>query len=239
MSPRALHRWHRRAGAAAAAALIYLALTGVPLQYSSQLQLGSRHVSWSPVLDWYGLEAPRTVLRSFEITAVGEELYMADQHLLTLSGFVGAASVPGLLAVAGRDETVLLSADSYEIIDRWSVGTPISAIGTWQQRVVLRTADGLRMSDEQLVNWSTAPASEDGIVWANLETLDAEAADPFREAFRGRMLTVERFLQDLHSGRCFGRVGILVVDAAAALLIFLAASGLLMWARYSTSSSRR
>ena len=45
------------------------------------------------------------------------------------------------------------------------------------------------------------------------------------------MLTFERVLLDLHSGRIFGRAGPLVMDAAAVLFIALALTGFWMWLR--------
>jgi uncharacterized iron-regulated membrane protein len=49
------------------------------------------------------------------------------------------------------------------------------------------------------------------------------------------MLSTERWLQDLHSGRFFGTFGVLTVDLASALLLILAGTGLVLWWRYRRS----
>ena len=52
------------------------------------------------------------------------------------------------------------------------------------------------------------------------------------DAYSGSPLSYERVLLDLHSGRIFGRVGVLVVDAAAVALLLLALSGFYMWFKF-------
>ena len=49
------------------------------------------------------------------------------------------------------------------------------------------------------------------------------------ESFRGRGLTLERVMLDLHSGRIFGDFGIYIMDAAAVALLWLSGSGLWVW----------
>jgi hypothetical protein len=52
-----------------------------------------------------------------------------------------------------------------------------------------------------------------------------------KEQYRGRGLSVERVIADLHSGRVIGIVGPFVMDVVAVLLIVLSLSGLLLWLR--------
>ncbi|HSN52770.1 MAG TPA: PepSY-associated TM helix domain-containing protein, partial [Woeseiaceae bacterium] len=47
--------------------------------------------------------------------------------------------------------------------------------------------------------------------------------------YRGRGVTVERVLDDLHSGRIFARAGTLVMDAVAVFMIVLSLSGFVLW----------
>ena len=238
-SPKSLHRWHRRAGVAAATVLVYLVATGLPLQYASELNLGNRHVSWAPVLDWYGLQPPESVRRSGGLTAVGDAIFDREGFLVTLAGFKGAVSVNGVLVAAGQGELVLLHPESLELLERWPLPTPAQAIGTWQNSVVLQTGQAYLLADADLVSWRTETEPPAGVAWAPMKNLPSSQAALFRTLYRQRMLTLERALQDLHSGRFFGWMGMVIVDVASLLLVFLAVSGLVMWARYSTSRSRR
>jgi hypothetical protein len=54
--------------------------------------------------------------------------------------------------------------------------------------------------------------------------------------YRGSGPSLERFLLDLHSGRIFGSVGILIYDLLALAIAFLALSGLLLWVRGKRNS---
>ncbi len=49
--------------------------------------------------------------------------------------------------------------------------------------------------------------------------------------YRGEGLSLERLLLDLHSGRIFGSIGVLVYDLLALALGFLSISGLVLWFR--------
>jgi uncharacterized iron-regulated membrane protein len=59
------------------------------------------------------------------------------------------------------------------------------------------------------------------------------------ESFRGRGLTLERLILDLHSGRIFGAYGIYVMDAAAIVLLWLSGSGLWVWWRRQLQQKRK
>lgn len=236
---KSLHGWHRRAGVTAAVVLVYLVATGLPLQYSSELQLGNRYVAWTSVLDWYGLQAPESVRSSSGLTAVGNTLFHQGDFLLSLTGFKGAISVSGILVAAGENELVLLEPETLELLERWPLPSPAQAIGIWKDRAIVKTAQSYLLADADLIHWRTETEPPADIAWAAVKSLPLSQGAPFRSQYRQRMLTLERVLQDLHSGRFFGWIGMVIIDAASLLLVFLAISGLVMWARYSTSRSRR
>lgn len=230
-----LNRWHRRAGVSAALVLVYLLATGLPLQYSGELGLGQRNVSASLVLDWYGLEAPRDVHVSGGLVNVGDLLFADGNVVATLEGFRGAVagqdSLQGLVVAAGRDAVLLLDPTTWSTVDRFDLPAGVTRIGHWNGRVLLETGGGQLAADENLLGWDPVALPEGAVTWAPLAAAGADQADDHRRRFRARMLSVERLLQDLHSGRVFGIWGMLVVDAATALLLFLCVSGLMMWWR--------
>ena len=102
-----LHRWHRTIGALVAGFLVYLIATGLPLQFSDELSLGSRHVDQEWILDWYGIQAPTRVLESGGITSVANIVFRDQQAIGVLEGFRGAISFDGLSLVAGESEILL------------------------------------------------------------------------------------------------------------------------------------
>lgn len=228
--PRPLHRWHRRAGVAAAGFLIFLLGTGVPLQFSAALGLGSRHVSTAAILDWYGLEAPIDVRVSGPAVSVGDQVYLNGTPVFTLEGFTGAVTLDGLIAVAGDRAVVLADAGGAEL-DRFSFEAGIHRIGRYHDTLAVAAGDDIHLADRDLVNFHPGSVAPMTVRWTQSTEADPATADRHRRLFRARMLTAERLLQDLHSGRVLGTFGVLLVDAASLLLAFLAISGLIMWWR--------
>ena len=52
--------------------------------------------------------------------------------------------------------------------------------------------------------------------------------ESLKSAWRGRGVTVERLLLDLHSGRIFSAAGPLLMDLVAVFLILLSVSGIIL-----------
>lgn len=228
MALRALYRWHRRVGVLAAAALVYLLGTGVPLQFSGELGLGSRFVGSGLVLDWYGLEPPAVVLVSGGVANVGERVYLDGRSAGPVERFRGAVRLDGLVVVAGTDQTLVLD-DTGVVLER--LGHAATRVGRLDDRAVLETRDGLLVADALLLNWTPLTGAAQPVAWSEVRRADDAESRRYREQYRQHMLSIERLLQDLHSGRAFGPAGIVVIDAASLLLVFLAVSGLVMWWR--------
>ncbi|MCZ6711102.1 MAG: PepSY domain-containing protein [Gammaproteobacteria bacterium] len=226
------NRWHRNAGVVVAAVLVYLLVTGVGLQFSSELGLGQRHVSATWILDWYGLEAPEVVFKSDDVAQVGDRLFLDGRFIATMSDLAGTVQLPEFTLVAGSHELLVVYRDAGRSVERTHMTGAVNRLGTWQGRPYLDTDQGLLTADALLINWRPAEAPPGGINWAvKLVVVGSEAAS-YRNAFRIRMLTIERWLQDLHSGRFFGLIGVLIIDLATALLLVLAGTGLLLWWRF-------
>ncbi len=98
---------------------------------------------------------------------------------------------------------------------------PLQAVGLIDSQVVLQAAGTWWLADLDLMDFShRAPAA--GTVIQQL------VPDRLPEAIRAKIpapeqwLSWERLLLDLHSGRLFGRIGVLWVDGVGVLLAGLA-----------------
>jgi hypothetical protein len=237
--------WHRRAGLTAIVFVIVLAITGIALNHTDALKLDERYIDSAFLLGWYGLE-PEGEAISYD---VGEHVITVLDHqvffntypvTITTQAFHGAVGTAQLIVLAFDTELLLLTADG-ELVERMPTGqgfSEIQRIGIKYQRPVIETA-GPRyyMADEHMLDWDVI-INED-IAWAQQITLDQTKMAVLLESFRGRGLTLERVMLDLHSGRIFGAYGIYLMDAAAVALLWLSLSGLWVWWQRQRKQKRK
>lgn len=225
------NRWHRNAGIAAVGVLVYLLATGVPLQFSAELALGQRHIHSAWILDWYGLRAPQRVMHSGEVAQIGEQLYRDGRMVATMSPLRGAVRIGEFLVIAGRGEVLLLPNEADAAPETTHLPVTVNRLGSHDGRAYLDSDGTTLVADALLLNWQPVAEAPPDIKWAAVGALADSEAAPYRNRFRERMLTMERWLQDLHSGRFFGAIGVLIIDLASALMLVLAGTGLVLWSR--------
>ncbi len=199
-------RGHRWAGGTLVAFVLFLSVTGIALNHSHDLGLDRRYVSWSWLLDAYGMGPP--------------------------AAYPGMVTLDALVAVGdGANVHVLLTGG--ELVESIDLGGalpgPIERLGRAGDRVVLES-DGLIFRSDADVSifepWRDASTSD--IAWSAGVEPDAPGLEALQVAWRGRGVTVERVLLDLHSGRVFDLWGRVVLDIVAVGLILLSISGLVV-----------
>jgi len=245
-----IEKWHRQIGLGVFLFLLLFALSGLALQHASRLGLGDAYVGSAVIVKLYGIAPDATTdyaLGRRWLSHAGQFLYIDGSPVrqIRMSAIKGAVETPGALWVAGDDKLWLLSGRG-EILDEFSFGNGLPDIvqnigGDGDGGIVIR---GLRG------NWFTAGSAADGALpewrpyagrqpaWA-MPNPAAGAPPALRQQAlahaRGHSISWERLLADLHSGRLFGVVGIIVADLAALLLLLLAATGLFLWSRRQTT----
>jgi uncharacterized iron-regulated membrane protein len=63
------------------------------------------------------------------------------------------------------------------------------------------------------------------------DSLSGDQRDILATAFRGEGLSLSRIILDLHSGRFFGVIGVILYDLAAICLVILGITGTMLWFR--------
>lgn len=225
------HRLHRFVGVAVGVVLLHLVLTGLPLQFTEALHLATRSVNSPWVLDHYGLKAPGSALQSGALVHLGERLYLGSRLLGDSREFAGAVSTPGFEVALSGSSLWLIGTDGSTAVEQIDIGYQATAIGLHGGRVVVRTPSGLLQVDAAMLNLEKSAATDAEIQWAALEPLQGAALDEARSNYRSGLLSAERLLQDLHSGRVFGAPGVWVINGGTLLMILLSISGYLIWWR--------
>ena len=203
---RRLRRGHRWVGVSVVVFVLFLAVSGIALNHSVSLGLDRRYVSWSWLLDAYGMEKPAPYSG---VVILGPMVVVGDGH---------------------RVHVLLASGELVESIDlRALLPEPIERVGRAGDRPVLQSGGLLYRGDAEISvfePWDNG--SENTISWSTEVQPDAAGLESLGAAWRGRGLTVERLLLDLHSGRILGRAGPLLMDLVAVFLIVLSLSGLIL-----------
>lgn len=234
---RSAHRW---LGVAAAVFLLLLCATGVALNHTTSLALDQRFVTQNWLLDWYGISGPdfgpSYPLAGRWLTQAGGRLYLDALEIgdVGLGVPVGAAAIGDEFAVAGSAELLMLNANG-EIVDRIpAVGflpANLEAIAAQPGALALRSDGRVLLYDPATAAIRDAGELDAEPRWSTASSPPAALQAQIETVYRGRGLSFERVLTDLHSGRLFGLPGTVFNDLTALALAVLAITGLLLFFR--------
>ncbi|MCC6709193.1 MAG: PepSY domain-containing protein [Gammaproteobacteria bacterium] len=238
-------RWHRALGVFSTLIVIITVITGLALNHGDALDLPRRHPHNALVDKLYrqsdnALPMGYATARGF-VTQLGAAVYLDGQTLASHdAALVGALAQGDTLLVAYRDGLVQYDAqgqvvENYAALD--GLPPPLTRVGHDVRALVLETANGPLYFDIDKGVASTVP-KEAMIEWAEASAPSAALAATLADVYRGSGVSYERVLLDLHSGRLFGRVGELVVDAAALCLLTLALTGTYMFFKFKRGAQR-
>jgi hypothetical protein len=173
-----LRRWHARIGFTAVVFFLFLAVTGVALNHTTDLGLDTKYVHAAWLARWYGLapESPRHAFRSGRhdlVAANGRWLLDGRVSGEKFPQPVGLIVLPEMMIVASSTSLYVYGKDG-ALVDRLErsalPGAPVQAIGSGAQGIALRTASGTFESADAL---SWRPAPRDAIAWSAPAELSA------------------------------------------------------------------
>ncbi|MFT7651161.1 MAG: hypothetical protein ACI9ON_002032 [Limisphaerales bacterium] len=223
---------HRYFGLALILPVLLLAVTGVLLEFTDALKLGSRGVESTWVHQQYGITTPTTQLVSGPATQVGNRTFVTGRQFKSEGALVAATDLDILSAVFTESEVTIVPKEWDIPIERSALPN-FNRVGlTTDHGWLLDTTQGILVSRDLGASWLAGDASS-----AQWLTVHEEATTPqWASEYGAAHLNWERWLQDLHSGRFFGDIGVWIMSFAALAFIALALTGFLVW--LSTSRSR-
>ncbi len=232
---RSLHVWHRTLGLCAGIFVIILAVTGILLNHTEEVGLDSHYVQSAWLLDWYGIAPPAPpvsyAVGEHWVSQVGARIYYDAIEVATDAELLlGAVALPEMIVVATQGQLILLTRKGEHIETlKGNQGVPagMRAIGVSGEHLAVRAAHGDYVADADLLKWKEQPVED--AHWAVVAIAPQAIAQRLLAAYRGTGLALERVVLDLHSGRIIGAWGRWIMDIAAGILIFLAATGVWMW----------
>ena len=237
-----LHRW---LGMGSLVIVLVISITGIALNHTTRLELDQRIVTWSPLLRLYGMEPtgdPSVYLSGERLLASWDGQLILDEVIVDFAPesvpFLGGGEAEAELLVFVFPNTIIVVESTGAVFDRLDslslFESPIARAGVADTKLVVETEAGDRFG---LVDWLTAtpfPEADTEIGWFTPlapNSLARDQREMLASALRGQGLSLSRILLDLHSGRLFGTVGVVLYDLAAVSLILLGISGVMLWFR--------
>jgi hypothetical protein len=237
-----LRRGHRWLGIVLVFFVLLLSFSGVALNHAEAWGLDRRYLDWSWLLDAYGIQAPAPTASFADsgsrATLIGERLFLDDEEIAqNVTVLTGIANLDPLVLV-GTDDTLYILTTAGELIEAMdaAAGMPgrIDRVGRDGRRAIVESGGKLFRSDPDITHfehWDTG--QRDGLQWSSTTRPEATELEVLQTLYRGRGLTVERVLADVHSGRIFAKAGSLIMDAVAVFMIVLSLSGFVLWVQHS------
>lgn len=233
---------HRVLGISCALVVLFLAVSGILLNHSAGIGL-DRQYAGSFLRDWYAIEAPPVVAHfvvgAHAVSQLEQDLYLDQRFLETDSGrLVGAVRLNDEFVLATTEHILLLDSQGALIESlgaEHGVPVPLRGIGRIDGSdsvLVLRLGAGVATFDPlSLQVGEIGGESPANVNWSTQTAPDATLEQSLRSDFATRLLSWERVLRDLHSGRFLGPVGAWLMDLMALIFAVMAVTGILIWWR--------
>lgn len=217
--------------------LILIAVTGLVLNHADDLGLPQQTISGEMAKHLYGVAAA-PIDAAFEaadivFVTVADSLYADAVPIADAAGEIrGAVASNDMIVVATDREIILTTADAV-LIERSEIeaAQQLLRIGFAGSQVVVDLGDGhfaFNTNQMRLTALESAPANTS---WSETIQLENEQIDRISSATLSRVISWERLLSDLHSGRILPGVGRYLFDLTALCLLYLCMSGVLLWFR--------
>ena len=232
-----IHRWHKRIGIVAALFVVLLTLSGFILNHTGSLGIDNIYIKNRLLLDLYHIgpddEPEGFMTGDHWVIKIGDRVYLDRKELTENStALTGTVSSNGYIVIAMEDH-ILLVTPTGETIEQLGQGEgvpmDIKAIGlSTDGTVVIKTADNVYLVDLENLHWQKEEKNMT-VKWSEPSNIPAGLKEALLEYYRGKGLTLERVMLDIHSGRIAGPLGLYVVDIMALLFFLLSLSGAWMW----------
>ena len=222
-----IRTFHKITGLCLVLPVLLLVVTGMPLELTDQLKLGTRGVPFQFVHARYGVDVPESAWVHHDVVQLGEMLFIGDRTVRTNGSLLAVNVASGFQFVLTSREWLLVPDDLEIPIERGDYPARILRAGFAAGLPMIETRQGILTSQDYGASWQASSLN----LAPGAMPIPLAVSDEMRRAYGGSIITWERWLQDLHSGRYFGAFGQWVMMAAGFAFVLLALTGFLVWFR--------
>lgn len=240
---RAVRVWHKRVGIISALVVIFLSITGILLNHSSDFALDQTKVKSDILLKLYGREIP--AIRTVEVRAesgayllseLGTQLYINESYLHYCDSQLVDGLKIGELSVVACEQSLLLFDASDSLLDviapSYGLPVPIKKLGRCGAGFCIDTGEAVFQVDSDNLSFTEVDFELEPPVYV---TTTKSIEEAIYRSYGVADLSFERVILDLHAGRFLGKFGTWVLDIFALLFVFVAGTGIYIWLRSSSS----
>ena len=231
-------RWHRLVAIVSTAMLMVTITTGLFLNHTDAFEFNRTYLESRFINALYGLdsEIPAGFWTTYGwVSEFGGAVYLDAMPIAAHDAPLVGAVVLEDYVVVGFTDGIWLATSAGELVEK--LGT-MDGITLPVTTLALNDGHLIVQSDARVVEYDMS-AGTFADVGSDLE-LPRQEAMPLPQAIikelerahRGVGVSLERFLYDLHSGRIFGGLGVLIVDLATLCALFLSISGIYMYFKF-------
>ncbi len=214
-------------------------LTGLILNHTVDLDLTNRHVTAGWIQERYGMSLDGEPAaygldgKAYAATWDGN-IFHRSSIIDDKDRLIGAVPLRDGTAVVTRFAVHYFGLDG-KLIETLDSATlpevPISRVGrTSDLTLVLETVRGTYTSDENLLDFTEAPADLQA-EWSTAVTPTEVDRKTWKTAFSGDGIPLDRVILDLHSGRFFGTIGKWIYDLTVIGVLILSVTGFILFLR--------
>ncbi|MBT3530759.1 MAG: hypothetical protein HOF74_04475 [Gammaproteobacteria bacterium] len=162
------------------------------------------------------------------VVATGNQLILISEEGELIEVLGSVHGVPGEIISIGLGLDTL-SLDTTGLNTTGLETTEVSVNSTVP--IILRLSNRLVEADLDALAWVDAELDSAGVRWSEAAELSASEAESIKQRYGASLLSWERIVLDIHSGRVFGQFGVFLVDLMAILFLFMAITGVWIWSR--------
>jgi hypothetical protein len=230
---------HRRIGLVVIWLVLWLAITGVLLNHSNDLNLDGIALKYSWLQKLYGLESEPSTMAY----PMGGDWLLALPGAYYLEGQIIEEDYGQLIGgLKLKDSSLLVTNESVVVLDQNAEVLEVLGVfhglegeflkvGLYRGQPLLKTSKEYYLASMGLLEWGPFSQSSAEVKWSTLKPMPEILLNKIRELERSDRpaVSLERVILDLHSGRLFGRLSWLFMDIFALLLITGSISGFVIW----------
>ena len=229
---------HKIVGVCLALWLGFMAITGILLNHSSDLNLDKTPIQSSILLRLYGIKSPKigktfVLNQNLSVHLIGSNLFWNNEKIINIPPIEFNAQVvsnskvvlicwPNNLALFNLNGELIELKQDVNIQNADSIGTSLS------DNFYIKSSDKIFQGDSNL---EFKPCSIDtkNIQWSTSKPTDAPTLEKLNFKNLNSGINYERLIIDIHNGNVFGYLNKFLLDFLSIFFLLLISTGLYIW----------